>query len=445
MPSTSPATTPDLSSASDRVLLRRYALHEQHDAFDEIVRRYGKLVANVCLRTTRNPQDAEDAAQATFLALSKCPPTLRKSQCLSSWLYGVAWRTSLRTIRRRQKSRAVELPLDVPGTDESPLTKITTRRDSEVLEEELNRLPIEHRDVLVLNFLLGYSRQEIAEELSATRGVIDGRIKRAKNALRIRLIRRGVTLSAVVGGLNLSSQHVSATGLNGLSSFSAANVTPHIAGLARPEVGFGIANVKTMVAGVLIVASISGLAVAPAATAFANERPLLETRLDEDLDETNAPPAIDVSSAKQTETATGDNKTLGEKKSDSKTDLLSAPGEWGSIRGSIKVTGKIPKPILMFPKGTDIKDTAVCAAKNVFDRSLLVDTKSAGLANCFVYIFSKLRQRYIRCLNNSPRSKLWCRIRSTASSFPDVSSFKRTRRSKSFRLIELPTMCIRIL
>src|SRR5947209_20462687 len=95
---------PDASS--DGVLLERFARHADEGAFAALVRRHGPLVWSVSRRVARHEQDAEDVYQATFLLLARKAGTIRKSNAIGSWLYGVAHRLALRTrcdaARRRQ-------------------------------------------------------------------------------------------------------------------------------------------------------------------------------------------------------------------------------------------------------------------------------------------------------------------------------------------------------
>jgi plastocyanin len=60
--------------------------------------------------------------------------------------------------------------------------------------------------------------------------------------------------------------------------------------------------------------------------------------------------------------------------------------DWGTVAGQVVVTGEIPKPVLLHPKGANIKDAAVCAANDTFKDDLVIDADSKGLANVFVYL-----------------------------------------------------------
>jgi RNA polymerase sigma factor (sigma-70 family) len=180
----------------DRELLERFKATRDEAAFAELVGRHGALVLGVCQRTLRREQDAEDAFQAAFLVLARKAGSIRKSESLSSWLVGVAWRSAARlrvqlAVRRRHERRIPQ-----PASEEPP--DPSWREVQEALYEELARLPEKYRAPLVLCYLEGQTQCAAARHLGCGEGVLRGRLDRARERLRQRLARRGITLSAAL-------------------------------------------------------------------------------------------------------------------------------------------------------------------------------------------------------------------------------------------------------
>ena len=183
-------------AGTDAQLLARFIADRDEAAFAELVRRHGPLVYGVCRRILGNPHDADDAYQATFLILSRKPSSVRKVESLSCWLHGVALRVAVRLKRNisRRKDRA-PLAGDVP---ESEHDDVTWREVQRLLDEELARLPEQFRQPLILCYLEGKTRDEAADELGWSSSTFRGRLERARERLRWRLERRGLTLSAAL-------------------------------------------------------------------------------------------------------------------------------------------------------------------------------------------------------------------------------------------------------
>jgi RNA polymerase sigma factor (sigma-70 family) len=102
---------------TDGQLLECFVTRGDGAAFEALVRRHGPMVLGVCRRVLRNPQDAEDAFQATFLVLIRKAASIGRRELLGNWLYGVAYRTALdaraAAARRRARERQVS-PMPEP-------------------------------------------------------------------------------------------------------------------------------------------------------------------------------------------------------------------------------------------------------------------------------------------------------------------------------------------
>lgn len=185
---------------SDAELLDRFVTVRDPAAFTDLVHRYSALVLGVCRRVLRDPCDVEDVFQATFLVLVRDGARIRRQQSLASWLYGVAYRIALRVARQKQRRRETMFAED-DGHAADTLTAVADRYDQQLVDVELNALPDRYRQPMVLRYLCGKSSQEIADDLKLTVGAVDGLLKRGKDELRTRLMRRGVTLGVALAAV----------------------------------------------------------------------------------------------------------------------------------------------------------------------------------------------------------------------------------------------------
>jgi RNA polymerase sigma factor (sigma-70 family) len=182
-----------LSGLSDREILGRFVDDRDEAAFEALLTRHGPMVLNVCRQILRHPEDAEDAFQATFLALACKAGTLWIDESLGPWLYRVASRVAARARaeRRRRGDRERSggaLPEPEPargdGTDRDEIPR--------VVHEELGRLPERLRAPIVLCYLEGMTHEQAACHLGCPVGTVRSRMARARALLRGRIARRGL-------------------------------------------------------------------------------------------------------------------------------------------------------------------------------------------------------------------------------------------------------------
>jgi RNA polymerase sigma factor (sigma-70 family) len=187
---------------SDRELLECFVETRDESAFMVLIERHGPMVLGVCRRVLPNVHDVEDACQATFIVLARKAATVRKKTSLGSWLHGVAYRVAV-TLKRDQARRKVRERGAEPPTPRDPAAEVTWREVQTILDEELQRLPERHRAPLVLCYLECMTRDEAAAQLGLSSGALHGRLERARDLLRDRLTKRGLTLSAALSAAAL--------------------------------------------------------------------------------------------------------------------------------------------------------------------------------------------------------------------------------------------------
>jgi RNA polymerase sigma factor (sigma-70 family) len=181
--------------AGDAHLLARFAVQRDGDAFAALVRRHGPMVLGVCRRVLHDPHEAEDAFQATFLLLVRKAAAIGKPELLANWLYGVAYRTSLKAraeaVRRRARQRKF---FDLAAAE--PAAESVWQELRPYLDAEVQRLPEKYRVPVVLCYLEGKTHQEAAHLLGCPRETVSTRLARARERLRRGLTRRGLALPA---------------------------------------------------------------------------------------------------------------------------------------------------------------------------------------------------------------------------------------------------------
>ncbi|MBY0525831.1 MAG: sigma-70 family RNA polymerase sigma factor [Gemmataceae bacterium] len=196
------------TEGNDGQLLERFVTAREEAAFAGLVHRHGPMVLGVCRRMLLDVHDADDAFQATFLVLVRRAKGLRQWGSLGNWLHGVAYRVALkaraRTLRRRARETEVE---DVPH----PVDEAAAWRELRpVLDAEVDRLPAKYRRPVVLCYLEGRTHEEAASELGWPSGTVKCRLVRAREMLRKRLIRRGLTVAAAAVAAGLGGNAVAA-------------------------------------------------------------------------------------------------------------------------------------------------------------------------------------------------------------------------------------------
>ena len=162
------------------------------DAFRLLVERHGPMVLGLCRSVVRDPHDADDAFQATFLVLVRKGNSIRRRDTIGPWLYGVAGRVARRARDRaiRRKRREVELNVEVPDIYR-PFAELPSIE--EIVQEEITRLPKSVRGPLVLCCFQGLSYDLAAKRLGLNEPTLRGRLFRARKQLASRLRRRGIT------------------------------------------------------------------------------------------------------------------------------------------------------------------------------------------------------------------------------------------------------------
>ena len=202
-------------------------------AFEALVTGHGPMVLRVCRNLLDDPQDVHDAFQAAFLVLARRGSAIRNRESVGSWLYGVAVRVAARArvaairrrIRDRRTTRAAQA-IAAAGPQQSETSSIERNEGADIVHQEVSRLPEKYRAPVVLCYLEGLTHDEAAALLSWPVGTVRSRLSRARETLRNRLNRRGVTASTAIGPVSawLAGERVASSATVATAALSSTTI-----------------------------------------------------------------------------------------------------------------------------------------------------------------------------------------------------------------------------
>ena len=202
-----------VGNLSDGQLLESFLAGNKETAeasFTALVARHGPMVLRVCRQILGNADDAQDAFQATFLVLVRRAGTVRKRDSVASWLYGIALRVARRARTEAVRRQIHERRRAATAREQDMIPDVAPECSWPGLHDELSRLPEKYRESVVLCYLQGLSTQAAAQRLGCPQGTVLSRLSRAREQLRKRLTRRGLTLSAGFMAAGLATETASA-------------------------------------------------------------------------------------------------------------------------------------------------------------------------------------------------------------------------------------------
>ena len=155
------------------------------EAFDELMRLHEKQVLTTALRLLGNMEDAQDAAQETFLRLYRSLKRLPDIQDIRSWLYRVTVNICNDVYRQRRRRRTEPLSGPEPVSAQLDPEKAWSQEErGRLVEMALETLPEKERAAVVLRDVQGLSTREVAEILGSAEVTIRSQICVARGKLK---------------------------------------------------------------------------------------------------------------------------------------------------------------------------------------------------------------------------------------------------------------------
>ena len=154
---------------------------------EAVVRQHARFVYQVAYAVLRHQQDAEDAAQETFIRVWKHARELSGVLNQRAWLARIAWRVAVDRRRKFFAPASDEDLLDLPASSPDSEASVIRSQQQALLEKLIAGLSRELRDTLILSTVEEMTSVEIAELLGIPESTVRVRLLRARQMLREKL------------------------------------------------------------------------------------------------------------------------------------------------------------------------------------------------------------------------------------------------------------------
>ena len=190
-----------LTAEEARFVLRLQA--NEDAAYDELVRTYSASIFHVAYRMLGDSAESSDIVQEIFLKVFRNIGGFKGEAALKTWIFKIAFSEILNRLRwwkRRHRFATVSLDESsqdgkdgsghtVRASSPTPEQALQSKEEEIAIQEALGRLSREHRSIIVLRDIEGFSYNEIADVLGVSIGTVKSRLARARGDLKKSLMR----------------------------------------------------------------------------------------------------------------------------------------------------------------------------------------------------------------------------------------------------------------
>ncbi|MES2764677.1 MAG: RNA polymerase sigma factor [Bacteroidota bacterium] len=175
---------------TDQILIQEYVSGDRERAATEFVRRHQQFVYSVAYRYLRSQDDADDAAQETFIRALKNLHKFRGESSLNTWLYRITMNVCT-NIQRKKRVRdffGLDDVAETIASDEATPAQIYEDSDFEKrFKVLLNELPEKQRETFALRYFDELSYEEISKILGTSVGGLKANYFQAVKKLAVLL------------------------------------------------------------------------------------------------------------------------------------------------------------------------------------------------------------------------------------------------------------------
>lgn len=180
------------SEQLDQDLVRRVQRGDK-SAFDLLVIKYQHRIVHLVNRYVKDPCEAQDVAQDSFIKAYRALPDFRGDSAFYTWLYRIAINTAKNYLLARNR-RFMDYELEIDDAEhvenalqlrnlDTPENLLMNEQIMTVIQTAIDKLPEEMRIAITLREFEGMSYEEIAEAMDCPIGTVRSRIFRAREAI----------------------------------------------------------------------------------------------------------------------------------------------------------------------------------------------------------------------------------------------------------------------
>ncbi len=177
---------------NDNEILEEYSAGNTELAATSFVRKYQNFVFSIALRYLHSFDDAEDAAQETFIKALKSLHKFKANSSLKTWLYRITINVCNNMTRKKKvmslfKSSSNEDFFDIADRDLNPEEKMESREFEDNFLKALNKLPEKQRETFALRYFEELTYEEISNMLGTSVGGLKANYYQATKKLALYL------------------------------------------------------------------------------------------------------------------------------------------------------------------------------------------------------------------------------------------------------------------
>lgn len=189
------------NSDSDDIEVIEKVLAGDIEAFSVIIKKYQEKTFNYVYSQVKDYDEALDITQEIFIMTIEALRSFRRESKFSTWFYSIMVNYCKNYRKKNRRYNLVpingskgddEYSLQLTDERENPEKEVVMNDSLRIVREEIERLPDDYRDILMLRDIEGLSYNEVAEVLDISLSNVKVRIHRGREFLKNRLLARGL-------------------------------------------------------------------------------------------------------------------------------------------------------------------------------------------------------------------------------------------------------------